>query len=276
MNILQIALLCNGIFSLLTGLFLIIFKNRIAQWFGQDKSLVFLIIGLGLLYFSYSIFKQLKNPETDAVFYIIVQDLIWVVASIVILLFRPFNITILGNQIIAGVAFIVLFFSVGQSIGLAQTDSIQGKGMKRLSFERVINASKEYTWKTISDVSNYHKVAPNIDSVEIISGEGEGMIRSCSHKKDNWTEVATLWDEGEQYSFQVDTDAEDYPYPLKYLRGTWKVEKISENQTKIKMIFEFTYKRKIHNLLIHPLMKKKFRKISGELLDNWQNQLENK
>ncbi len=276
MNILQIALLCNGIFSLLTGLSLIIFKNRIAQWFGQDKSLVFLIIGLCLLYFSYSIFKQLKNPETDAVFYIILQDLIWVVTSMVILLFKPFNTTTLGNQIIAGVAFIVWFFSVGQSVGLAQTDSIQGKGMKRLSFERVINASKEYTWKTISDVSNYHKVAPNIDSVEIISGEGKGMIRSCSHKKDNWTEVATLWDEGEQYSFQVDTDAEDYPYPLKYLRGTWKVEKISENQTKIKMIFEFTYKRKIHNLLIHPLMKKKFSKISGELLDNWQNQLENK
>ncbi len=274
MNILQIALLGNGIFSLSTGLFLLFFKNRIAKWFGQEKSIIFLIIGLGLLYFAYSIFKQLKNPEPDAVFYIIVQDLIWVLASIVILFFKPFNITVLGNQIIIGVAFIVLFFGVGQSIGLAQTDSIKEKGIKRLSFERVINASKENTWKTISDVSNYHKVAPNIDNVEIISGQGEGMVRSCTHKKDNWTEVATLWDEGEKYSFQVNTDAEDYPYPLKYLKGTWKVEEISKNQTKITMTFEFTYKRKIYNLLVHPFMKKEFDKISEELLDNWQIQLE--
>ncbi|AUP78321.1 type II toxin-antitoxin system RatA family toxin [Flavivirga eckloniae] len=276
MNILQIALLGNGIFSLTTGLFLLIFKNRVARWFGQEKSLAFLIIGLGLLYFSYSIFEQLKNPELGAVFYIIVQDLIWVLASIVILLIKPFNITVLGNQIITGVAFVVLFFGVGQSVGLAQTDSIKEKGIKRLSFERVINASKENTWKTISDVANYHQVAPNIDSVEIISGEGEGMVRSCTHKKDKWTEIATLWDEGEQYSFKVNTDAEDYPYPLKYLQGTWKVEKISGYQTKITMVFEFTYKRRIYNLLIHPFMKKQFDKICRELLDNWQNELEAK
>lgn len=276
MNVLQIALLGNGIFSLSTGLFLIIFKNRVAQWFGQEKALVFLIIGLGLLYFSYSIFKQLRNPKPVAVFFIIVQDLLWVLASITILSIQPFNITVLGNQIIAGVAFVVLFFGVGQSVGLAQTDSISDKGMKRLAFERIVKAPKEETWKTVSDVSNYHKFAPNIDSVKIISGEGKGMVRSCTYKTDSWTEVATLWEEGEKYSFQIDTDAEDYPYPLKHLQGTWKVEEFSENRTKITMLFEVTYKRKIHNLLIHPFMKKKFGKICEELLDNWQTQLENK
>jgi len=276
MNVLQIALLGNGIFSLSSGLFLLIFKNRVTQWFGLEKSIIFLIIGLGLLYFSYSIFIQLKNPDPEAVFYIIVQDLIWVLASIVILLIKPFNISVLGHQIILGVAFIVLFFGIGQSVGLAQIDSIKDKGVKLLTFERIINASKENTWKVISDVSNYHKVAPNIDSVEIISGEGEGMVRSCSHKKDNWTEVATLWEEGEQYSFKVNTDAEDYPYPLKFLQGTWKVEEVTASQTKVTMVFEFTYKHTIHNLLIHPFMKKQFNKICQELLDNWQKELEEK
>ncbi|MCH2226038.1 MAG: SRPBCC family protein [Crocinitomicaceae bacterium] len=276
MSTLQLALLGNGIFSLSSAILIIIFKNKVANWFGLEKSIAFLIIGLCLFYFSYSIFKELKNPNPEAVFYIIVQDLIWVVASVLILTIKPFGISALGNQIIAGVAFVVLFFGIGQSVGLAQTDNVDDKGMKRLNFERVVNATKVETWKAISDVSNYHKVAPNIDDVEIISGEGEGMVRSCSHKSDSWTEVCTQWTEEEQYSFRVNTEAEDYPYPLKYLKGTWKVEEISKDSTKIIMEFEFAYKRKIYNLLIHPFMKSKFNKICKELLDNWQIQLENK
>jgi len=135
-------------------------------------------------------------------------------------------------------------------------------------------ANKEKTWRVISDVSNYHEIAPNIDSVEIISGEGEGMIRKCTHKANNWTEVATLWEEGEQYSFEVNTDAEDYPYPLKFLKGTWQVKEISKSKTEIIMKFDFAYKRKIYKLLLHPFMKSKFNKISEELLDNWQRKLE--
>ena len=177
MNYLQITLLSNALFSLLTGLSLIIFHNTIANWFGNQNSTVFWVIGIGLLFFSYSVFIQIKNPKPDSVFYIVIQDIIWILASIVILLVRPFNIPILGNQIIAGVAIIVLFFGVGQSVGLAQIDTIKDKGIKRLVFERVINATKENTWNVVSDVCNYHKVAPNIDNVEILSGEGKGMVR---------------------------------------------------------------------------------------------------
>ncbi len=274
MNTLQIALLGNAIFSLLSGLFLVLMKSKVAHWFGLEKSWIFLFVGIGLLYFSYSIFRQLKAPEGDQVFYIIVQDLLWVLASAAILLFRPFNISSFGYQAIAGVAVVVLIFGVGQSVGLAQTGDTDRKGVKRLAFERVINASKMNTWKVISDVGNYHTVAPNIDSVQIVSGQGEGMVRSCTHKADHWTEVATLWEEGEQYSFEVDTDAEDYPYPLKYLKGTWQVQEVGPDQSRITMIFEFTYESKIFNLLIHPFMKKKFDKICSELLDNWQEELE--
>ena len=274
MNYLQITLLSNALFSLLTGLSLIIFHSTIAGWFGNQNTIVFWVIGIGLLFFSYSVFIQIKSPKAHAVFYIIIQDIIWVLASVVILLINPFNIPIPGNQIIALVAFVVLSFGVGQSLGLAQMDRIKEKGIKRITSERVINAIKEDTWKVISDVSNYHKVAPNLDHVEILSGERKGMIRRCSYKKDSWTEVATLWEEGEKFSFQVNTKAEDFPYPIKYMKGTWKVEEISENQTKITLMFDFTYKRKIQNILIHPFMKKGYNKICEELLDNWQNRLE--
>ena len=147
--------------------------------------------------------------------------------------------------------------------------------MKKFIFERDVNATKTATWKVISDVANYHSVAPNVDDVKIISGERTGMVRSCSHGKDNWTETCTLWEEGEQYSFEVNTTAPDYPYPLKYLKGTWKIQELAPGQTRIIMIFDFTYKRKIHYVILHPFMKGKFNKICDELLNNWQGMLEN-
>lgn len=274
MNLLQITLLCNGVFSLASGLFLLLFRNKMALWFGREKSILFLIIGFALLYFSYSIFKEVKSPNLESVVFIIVQDLVWVVASIAILWAKPFSISLLGNQIIAIVALIVLIFGIGQSVGVSQIDSIGDSEHKQLQFERTVNASKENVWKVVADVANYHQVAPNIDRVEILSGQGKGMVRRCSHKTDHWTEVATLWEEGEQYVFEVDTGAEDYPYPLKHLQGTWKVEKVSERQTRIIMIFEFKYNRKIHSLILHPFMKTQFNKICEALLDNWQTELE--
>ena len=83
-----------------------------------------------------------------------------------------------------------------------------------------------------------------------------------------------MWDEGEAYSFLVDTAEKDYPYPLKYLKGTWQVEELSEQRTKIVMIFEFAYTRKIYNVFIYPFMKPQFMSMGSELLDNWQEQLE--
>jgi hypothetical protein len=42
------------------------------------------------------------------------------------------------------------------------------------------------------------------------------------------------------------------------------------------MLFDFQYKRKYQNLLLHPLLKGKFSKTAEELLENWQKMLENK
>lgn len=274
MNILQKALLSNGIFSFSTGLSLIIFNKSIAQWFGNDNILVFLILGIGLVFFSFTVLKQVKNPKPKAVFFIIIQDFIWVLASVFILLFQSFDLSVLGFQIIFGVALIVFFFGVAQSIGLSKVDTVAENGMKRLSFERSVLASKIKTWKVISDVSNYHKFAPNVDDVKILSGSKKGMNRSCSHGKNQWTETCSQWNENEQFSFVANTDAKDFPFPLKYLKGTWQVEEISDQQTKIILIFEFSYSLKVYNVLIHPFLKSKFQKICKELLDNWQNKLE--
>jgi len=273
MNKLQKALSINTMFSGVSGLVLVIFNKEIANIFEVGQNTIFWIIGLGLIFFSATILLEVKKQRGLAVLWIIIQDFIWVIGSAVLLLLQPFNISNIGNNTIAAIALVVLFMGINQASALAQADSIGHKGRKQLTFKRTIIATKSVVWKVISYVANYHQVAPNIDDVTIISGQEKGMVRSCSHGKDSWTETCSVWQEEETYSFIVNTSSPDYPYPLSFMQGTWNVKEIDTNHTEIEMIFEFKYKKKLHNLL-HPIMKMKFRKISNELLDNWQKMIE--
>lgn len=274
MNAIQKSLLMNALFSSTSGVLLLLFSHPIAKIFGTTNSVPFLIIGAVLLLFSATIFFEIKKQRPLSILWIIAQDFLWVAASIIIVVTNYFEVSKVGNTSIAAVAFIVLFMGVNQSKALAQVDSIDNKNTKHFRFERVVKAPKHKVWEVISDVANYHEVAPNIDDVKIISGEGQGLVRSCSHGAESWTETCTLWDEEKSYSFEVNTAAPDYPYPFRYLKGTWEVQELDSNTTKIIMLFDFRYKHKYQNWLLHPLLRNKFKKTANELLENWQVLLE--
>ncbi|MBD3275991.1 MAG: hypothetical protein GF372_11805, partial [Candidatus Marinimicrobia bacterium] len=226
-----------------------------------------------LIYFTATIIYEIKRQKPIGVLFIIIQDFLWVIGSIVLLIFQPFEISVAGNGIIAAVALVVLFMGFNQAKTLGQIDNKSSGKIKQLRFERTTQANKAKVWEVISDVANYHEVAPNIDNVEIISGTEEGMIRSCSHGKESWTETCSLWIEEKEYAFEVNTDAADYPYPFKYLKGNWKIEETNSSHTKIIMLFEFEYEKKFQNWLLHPILKRKFSKTAEELLDNWQKKI---
>lgn len=274
MNAIQKSLLMNALFSSTSGALLLLFNRPVAKIFGTPNSVPFLIIGAVLLFFSATIFFEIKKQRPVSILWIIAQDFLWVTASIIIVVTNYFEVSKVGNTSIAAVAFIVLFMGVNQSKALAQVDSIDNKNTKHFRFERVVKAPKHKVWEVISDVANYHEVAPNIDDVKIISGEGQGLVRSCSHGAESWTETCTLWDEEKSYSFEVNTAAPDYPYPFRYLKGTWEVQELDSNTTKIIMLFDFRYKHKYQNWLLHPLLRNKFKKTANELLENWQVLLE--
>jgi len=274
MNQVQKSLLINALFSGFSGITLVTLSKHIARLFNISNSSVFCIIGITLIFFSMAIIYEIKRQNLVGILSIIIQDYIWVLGSIILLIIQPFEISKDGNSIIGVVALVVLFMAINQAKALAQMDSILTKGIKRLSFERTMKATKSSVWKVISNVANYHEVAPNVDEVIIISGNGEGMVRSCSHGKDSWTETCSLWEEEKEYAFEVNTTAPGYPYPFKYLKGNWKVEEIDNAQTKVIMLFEFEYSKKFHNWLLHPILKGKFSKTAEKILDNWQNDIE--
>ena len=276
MNKLQIALKVNAIFSGISGIILIILNHQISKVFGTENNTTFWIIGLALVFFAITIIAEIVKQRSLAILWIIIQDFIWVIGSIFMLVSNIFLITTTGLVIIGIVALIVLFMGLNQAKELAKIDNNPEKKAKQWRFERIVKADKKSTWKLISDVGNYALFAPNIDEVKIISGEGLGMVRTCSHGKDTWAETCTLWTDEKEYAYVVHTNVPDYPYPFKFLNGFWSVEEIDKTTSKIVLRFDFQYNKKIQNIFLHPLFRTKFFKVAEALLDNWKRELERK
>jgi len=274
MNKLQSSLTKNAIFSGAAGIVLITLNRQLARIFEVENSTVFWIIGLLLVFFAGTIIYEIRKQLTLAVLWIITQDLLWVIGSIVLLIFNPFSISPMGLLLIGIVALIVLYMAIDQANALMRVDDNQEKEGKRWRFERVVRSDQASTWRLISDVRNYALFAPNIDDVTIVSGTGEGTVRTCSHGKDAWTETCTRWSENEGYAYTVNTDAPDYPYPFRFLDAYWGVEAIDGSSTKIVMQFDFQYNQPLQNILLHPFFRTKFFGIAEKLLDNWQEELE--
>lgn len=118
MNTLQKALTTNTLFSGFSGIILILCNHQIADLFGITNTIVFLIIGFILIYFSLTIWYEIKKQRKLAVLWIIIQDYAWVLGSIILLIFNPFHVTQTGNIIIGIIAFIVLLLGITQMIAL--------------------------------------------------------------------------------------------------------------------------------------------------------------
>jgi len=110
------ALLANAIFSSCSAIVMIFFSKSIAELMSISQSYIFLVVGIGLLLFAMLVYSNAKRNEINRkqVQSIIVQDWIWVIASIVILGFQLFNISYTGYIIIGLVALIVADFALMQ------------------------------------------------------------------------------------------------------------------------------------------------------------------
>lgn len=113
---LRYAIKGNAIFSISSAITLLLSSRPIAKIMNlaAPKSLVY--IGIGLFIFAITLFhnafrKELKSTQIR---FIIIQDWLWVIGSLILLIWNPFGISMIGNYIIAGVALIVTIFAILQ------------------------------------------------------------------------------------------------------------------------------------------------------------------
>ena len=122
MTTLKNVLLVNAVTSGLTGAGLILFRFPIATIFGTTEGDPF--AGTGIFLFAFAIFVGIVATQRiirdNLVRIIITLDILWVVASLAIVVLQAFGLTILGYALISAVAGWVGLMAYLQSIGLKQ------------------------------------------------------------------------------------------------------------------------------------------------------------
>jgi ribosome-associated toxin RatA of RatAB toxin-antitoxin module len=269
-NLLKVALLANAFFSGLSGLVFVIAAAPLSDF--MDLRVEYLVIvGLGLL--PYALMLTVAARQTPIslaqVEVFIVMDVLWVLGSIFILAVDLFNLSTGGQWLVLGLADVVLVMAVLQYLGLRRESTER----PRYSFEisRRVNVSLDSAWAVVADVAGYADYAPNLSRVEHVSGTGTGETRRCyDYRGLGWNETCVLWQENRRYSYRVDTS--DYPYPLRYMQGTWEVQPAGKS-TQVTMRFDYTLAMPpllnwlSNRLYLRPAMQR----ICTELLDNWES-----
>jgi len=120
MTTLKNVLLVNAVTSGLTGAGLILFPVSIATIFGATESWPFTETGVFLFLFAAFVgfVGSQRTIRQNFVRAIITLDILWVVGSLLIVIFQPFDLTILGYAFIAAVAGWVGLMAYLQSAGL--------------------------------------------------------------------------------------------------------------------------------------------------------------
>lgn len=106
MKTLKLYLTINSLFSAFSGLSILFFSEYFPSLFHIKNSMIFSIIGGGLIFFSiYVMTISMKFlHHSKLVNSISMMDIIWVLGSIIIISFRLFDISFMGNLLIGIVA----------------------------------------------------------------------------------------------------------------------------------------------------------------------------
>lgn len=278
----------NGAFSLLTAAPLLFAAGWAASLMFADPAgwMAWALRGLGIglvgfagLVYALSTYKFVSRFLVNE---IVVLDVLWVIASIVLVAGFGHILTPEGMRIIVGVAAVVAFFAVSQFIAAAQIKApiptakvYMQNGKLHATVKRAVQAPVATVWEVMTDHPGYADVADNLSKVEVLSGEGLGMVRRCyGPKGESWKETCDLFKPGETFGFRIHTEADDYPYPFAELSGRWRVQ---EHQVGSEFHIEIVAKlagSPLSKWLFATLARPQFTTVLIDLADAWAERME--
>ena len=146
--------------------------------------------------------------------------------------------------------------------------------MPTIEIEQHIKAHAEVVWKVVSDLDNWHVVAPSITKVEMLGEDRPGLSRRVHDDQGrNWIEKLTNWNEQQGYTFEVDTTGSEFVFPVEKMR---RVLSMTDQQgtITIKIRFEYVSRfgpigRVLDRFQFIPRIKGFYR----EVMDNWIRQI---
>lgn len=147
--------------------------------------------------------------------------------------------------------------------------------MTQITKRRLFDAPTDAVWAVITDPDVYAAVAPNLSSVTILGGDGEGMVRECIDTDGNaWTESCTHWDEGRAFAVAVDVETSDFHRPwFARFEGTWSVDEGADGAL-VSMAFDFDTKYGPLGWLLGRYLTFKAGPLVEAIFDGWAAELD--
>ncbi len=235
---LRSVLRANAGFATTTGLMALVATAPVARLLGIEQHRLVSATGAGLLLFAaVLVVASGATPQRlrTAGRWISAADAFWVAASVVVVGVADLPAT--GNLVIGAIAAIVGLFATVQLRAIARVEN-DGPN-QTVEVTRVLDGSVDQVWPVVTDHEAYGRLAPNLSRVLPTGPNGIDLTRRCRDTRGRqWDEHCVLWQEGVKFAVAVETSADDYPYPLEYLRGEWEVQPIGNEQTEVTVRFE--------------------------------------
>lgn len=227
------ALKLNATFSGLSGLFLVLLPGIAEKLTGISAPLVFQALGVGLLLFSADLFHQATRDKVAGwrVVYASAGDFIWVLGSILGVIFWGSHLTPQGILGILAVAAVVFCFGVAQMVGLRKMYFLPKDRCFGYSLRYQSASNADSLWHIVGNLGAIAQYAPNLASSRIEEIHDDDLpLRACEDNKGNqWRERCTEYDEyHRRYEVEFLTEEAGFPYPASRMIGGWRVEPVAD------------------------------------------------
>jgi ribosome-associated toxin RatA of RatAB toxin-antitoxin module len=145
--------------------------------------------------------------------------------------------------------------------------------MTEISASRVVDAPATVVWDVVTDHDLYAEVAPNLATVEVLDGEGVGMVRRCVDTDGNeWTESCTRWDDGRGFAVAVDVEhSEFHRHLFDRFEGEWSVSERPDGVV-VTIRFDFEPRYGPFGALVSWYVERRASPILDAILDRWADE----
>ena len=145
----------------------------------------------------------------------------------------------------------------------------------RFEDSRVFDAPPDLVWAVITDTDLYADVAPNLSRVEVLEGEGEGMVRECADTDGKaWTETCTVWEPERRYAVEVHVEESPVHRPLFHsFAGEWAMEARPDGVC-VTMTFDYEPRYGPFGWVLGKVGEREGKRLTGAIFDGWAREIE--
>jgi ribosome-associated toxin RatA of RatAB toxin-antitoxin module len=259
-RLLRQALMANGTFSGISGLLMTFYSDWVASLIGTAGTLIIQLLGIGLILFSLELYYQSSRKRMIAWRALVASlaDFGWVALSVLLLLWAHAEFSVLGVLLILFVAVLVALFGMYQLYGISQLYQSGEAGKSRLCVRIKTPLERGRLWESVGDLGAIAEFAPFLKTSKLENYDEPGSLvgarRTCSDLNGRtWSEVCTDFRPEEGFAVRFESNAPDFPFPMKEMTGGWKLEDL-KGGCEVEVWWEFELRSRILGAILLPLI----------------------